>query len=100
MAAVAPNARLRIGTIVGGRMVVGDWDNAVVLVVDAGVWVVGSASLGCRIVEMTAMVFWNARWVRSPASMAWPIVMCVRALRLRAKLGRLMPFSPAKRTAT
>src|SRR2546425_5494068 len=79
-------------------MGLGDWDYGVVFGVGAGVGLFGSTSLGWRIVEITALVPCSTPMVSSPASIAWPIVMSVRALRLKAKLARLMPLSPANRT--
>src|SRR2546422_10383666 len=79
-------------------MELGEWDYGFVFGVGAGVALFGSASLGWCIVEITALVTSNTTRVSSPASMAWLIVMIVRALRLKAKLARLMPLSPAKRT--
>ena len=65
-------------------MELGDWDYGFVFGVGAGVGLFGSAGLGWRIVEITALVPCNTPRVSSPASMAWPIVMRVRALRLKA----------------
>src|SRR6267143_3016704 len=74
----------------------GYWDRGV----DAGVGdgLFGLFGLGWRIVEITALVPCSTPRSSSPASIAWPIVMSVRALRLKAKLARLMPLSPANRT--
>src|SRR2546425_623877 len=66
-----------------------DWDYGFVFGVGAGVGLFGSAGLGWRTVEITALVPCNTPRVSSPASMAWPIVMRVRALRLKAKLAGL-----------
>jgi len=79
-------------------MELGDWDYGFVFGVGSGVGLFGSAGLGWRIVEITALVPCSTPMVSSPASIAWPIVMRVRALRLKAKLARLMPLSPAKST--
>src|SRR3989442_14327616 len=70
-----------------------DWDYGFVFGVGSGVGLFGSAGLGWRIVEITALVPCSTPIVSSPASIAWPIVMRVRALRLKAKLARLMPLS-------
>src|SRR6267143_5494019 len=76
-------------------MELGDWDYG--LGVDTWRALLGFG-FGWRIVEITALIPCNTPRVSSPASIAWPIVMSVRAFRLKAKLARLMPLSPANRT--